>query len=131
MIGIDTNILVRIVTRDDEPMAQRAYQIIQEECSETQPAFVATVVLLELVWTLKSHYKYGRKEITKAIKALVSAKELRFENMDAVHRALDFYAERNTDFADALIGAIHKYEGCTSTLTLDKKAAKLPDFEEG
>ena len=131
MIGIDTNILVRIVTRDDEKMAQRAYKIIQKQCSETQPAFVSTVVLSELVWTLKSRYQYGREQVAEAIKTLVSAKELCFENMDAVQRALDFYTDRNIDFADALIGAIHKYEGCTTTLTFDKKASKLPDFEEG
>lgn len=46
MIGLDTNVLVRFVTRDDGKMAQRTYKIVTEECTEENPGFVSTIVLV-------------------------------------------------------------------------------------
>ena len=91
MIGIDTNILVRFVTRDDEKMAQRAYKIIAEECTEKSPGFVSTIVLVELVWTLRSQYGYDKASILKALESLISAKELNFEHSEFVQQAYRLY----------------------------------------
>ena len=130
MIGIDTNILVRFVTRDDEKMAQRAYKVITEECTEKSPGFVSTIVLVELVWTLRSQYGYDKSSVLKALESLISAKELDFEHSEFVQQAYRLYLKSATGFADILIGLIHKNYGCETTITFDKKAAKLPKFSE-
>ena len=130
MIGIVTNILVRFLTRDDEKMAQRAYKIITEECTEKSPGFVSTIVLVELVWTLRSQYGYDKASILKALESLISAKELDFEHSEFVQQAYRLYLKSTTGFADILIGLIHKNYGCETTIMFDKKAAKLPEFSE-
>lgn len=130
MIGIDTNILVRFVTRDDEEMAQRAYKIITKECTEKSPGFVSTIVLVELVWALRSQYGYDKSSILKALESLISAKELDFEHSEFVQQAYRLYSKGKVGFADVLIGLIHKNYGCKTTVTFDKKAATLAEFSD-
>ncbi|ASC69917.1 hypothetical protein XM38_008470 [Halomicronema hongdechloris C2206] len=58
MIGLDTNILVRYLTRDDEQQWQQAADLIQQN----QPCFIANIVLCELVWVLRgANYRFQKK----------------------------------------------------------------------
>jgi predicted nucleic-acid-binding protein len=62
VIGLDTNILVRYLTKDDEKQWMQAAEIIEsgEQC------FVANIVLCELVWVLRGNpYQFSREEISK------------------------------------------------------------------
>ena len=128
MRGIDTNILIRFLTRDDEKQAQRAAQIIQEECTEESPGFLTNIVLVELVWTLSRIYGYSRPQIVMALQALLNSRELTFESPDEIRAALEHYEEGQAGFADYLLGAVAKAHGCRDTLTFDKKAARLGFF---
>lgn len=130
MRGIDTNILVRFLTRDDEKQAKRAAEILTEECSPESPGFLTNIVLVELVWTLSRVYEYTRPQIASGVHALLNSKELRFESPDELHAALEHYEEGRADFADYLIGSIALKNDCEETLTFDKKAAKLPFFSQ-
>jgi predicted nucleic-acid-binding protein len=128
MRGIDTNILLRFLTRDDETQAKRAAEILIQECSEETPGFLTSIVLVELVWTLDRVYKYSREDIAKALEVLLNAKELCFEHPDETHYAARLFSSGSGDFADSLIGAIAIKHGCTDTLTFDRKAARLEAF---
>jgi predicted nucleic-acid-binding protein len=128
MRGIDTNILVHFLTRDDETQAARAAEILTQECSEEAPGFLTSIVMAELVWTLSRVYKYSREDIAKALDILLNAKELRFEYPDETHYAARLFAAGSGDFADALIGAIALRQGCTDTITFDRKATRLETF---
>ncbi|MEM6911968.1 MAG: type II toxin-antitoxin system VapC family toxin [Verrucomicrobiota bacterium] len=128
MRGIDTNILLRFLIRDDEAQAQRAAQILTEECTESSPGFLTSIALVELVWTLSRVYKYPQPEITKALTVLLNAKELRFEYPDETHHAIQVYSSGSGDFADTLLGNIALRHGCLDTLTFDQKAARLEAF---
>ena len=98
--------------------------------TEEVPGFVSTIVLVELVWTLRSQYGYDKSSILKVLESLISAKELDFEYSELVQQAYRLYSNSTTGFADALIGLIHKNYGCETTVTFDKKAAKLAEFSE-
>ncbi len=128
MRGIDTNILVRFLTRDDQAQASRAAEILTRECSEEAPGFLTSIVLAELVWTLSRVYQYSREDIANALDVLLNAKELRFEYPDETHYAARVFAAGSGDFADALTGAIAMQHGCTDTVTFDRKAARLEAF---
>ena len=55
MIGLDTNILVRYLTRDDEQQWRQATDLIQQN----QPCFITNIVLCELVWVLRGvNYRF-------------------------------------------------------------------------
>jgi len=128
MRGIDTNILLRFLTRDEETQAKRAAEILTQECSEETPGFLTSIVLVELVWTLVRVYQYSREDIAKALDVLLNAKELCFEHPDEAHYAARVFTSGLGDFADSLIGAIAIKHGCTDTLTFDRKAARLEAF---
>jgi predicted nucleic-acid-binding protein len=129
MIGLDTNVLVRILTGDDETQSKRARQYLARNCSATEPAFVGSVVLAETVWVLESVYGFATGEVGEALEAIFSAEEIRIEDEVSARAAWQAVMQHGADFADALIGAVHTAKGCAVTVTFDRKAAKLSGFK--
>lgn len=127
MIGIDTNVLVRYLTRDDPRQAQLAAQVLERECTKENPGFVNDVVLCELVWVLEDAYGYSSAEIIPVIEQIIRTAQLCVSDAGAVWRAHEAYRQ-GFDFADALIGEANARNGCADTVTFDRKAGKLPRF---
>jgi predicted nucleic-acid-binding protein len=118
LIGLDTNILVRYLTKDDETQWQQSAQLIQsgEQC------FIANIVLCELVWVLRGEpYKVSKDEILKTLETMLQSSVFEFENRSAVYQALQRTKQGRADFSDYLIGAIAQGIGCQETLTFDHK----------
>ena len=123
MIGLDTNVLVRYVVQDDPVQAALANQLI-ESLSVEQPGFIAVPVVLELVWVLQSCYSAPREQLAQVIEGLLRARELLVEHADAVALAVRQFQGGNADFADCLIAAIARQNGCERTMTFDRAAAR-------
>ena len=130
MISLDTNILVRFFAQDDKALTKRSVHILSVRCNEANPGFVTSIVLVELFWTLRSHYGFTKEKLCGVLEVLLNAREIRFEYPDEVRYAYDLFMHHSADFADALIGAISETQGCETTVTFDKKAAKLALFSE-
>lgn len=128
MIGLDTNVLVRLLTADDAAQADKALQFLAKNCSASDPAFVSNIVLAETFWVLQSVYAFKRDQIATAYEALFSTSEIRLEDEASARKALRCVVQDNADFADALIGAVHVSRGCSTTVTFDRKAAGLDYF---
>ena len=126
VIGIDTNILVRIITRDDEKQSQIALDYV----SNSSTLFVINhIVISELVWVLESAYKYDKKQIIKALECILKVKQFLILEKNSVRSALKLYAETTIDFSDALIGYVNKEEGCEFTITFDKATSKTSIYK--
>lgn len=118
MIGLDTNILVRYLTKDDEQQWQQAVALIQQN----QLCFVANIVLCELIWVLKgANYGFRKDEIIKTLEAMLHSSAFEFESRSTVDQALQRYRQGQADFSDYLIGAISHQIGCTETVSFDGK----------
>ncbi len=128
-IGIDTNVLVRFIVKDDEAQATLAKKALTETCTQSNPGFVNSIVLVELYWVLSSAYGYSRKEIAKVIEFLLSVRELTIEHAAEAWAALQESKQQNTDFPDAYLCQINESNDCKKTITLDKKAARLDGFD--
>jgi predicted nucleic-acid-binding protein len=128
MLGIDTNILVRFLVRDDEAQFEKARRLIRREVAAGRRVFLSQLVLLEAEWVLRSRYGLQKTEIIDAISALLDAGDVQFEDEPAVEEALFVWKDRSVGFADCLIGARNKRLGCSATATFDAKASKLPGF---
>lgn len=122
MIGLDTNVLVRYVTQDDPEQSARATTLV-EGLSEGDPAFVATVVLVELHWVLRRAYGVGREEADRVVATLAQTRELRMEDPDVVRAALRRAGE-GAELPDAVIAETGARAGCTAVLTFDAKASR-------
>ena len=128
MLGVDTNVLVRFLVRDDEAQFEKARKLIKREVASGHRVFVSQLVLLETEWVLRSRFSLPKSQIIEAISGLLDATDVRFEDEPAIEEALFIWKENNADFADCLIGAQNRRLGCRATATFDVKAARLPGF---
>lgn len=128
MLGVDTNVLVRFLVRDDEAQFEKARKLIKREIAANGCVFVSQLVLLETEWVLRSRYDLPKSAIVETISGLLDADDLRFEDEPAIEEALFVWKEATADFADCLIGVRNRRLGCRATATFDAKAAKLPGF---
>jgi len=128
MLGIDTNVLVRYLVRDDQPQYERARVLVNREVSKGEPVLVSLLVLLETEWVLRSRYEFTKEEIVTALSALLEASDLLFEDEPSVEHAVYSWKDSAADFADCLIGARNRRLGCHATATFDGKALKLAGF---
>lgn len=128
MLGIDTNVLVRFLVRDDETQFEKARRLIKREVGAEEDIFVSLLVLMEAEWVLRSRYGLQKTEIMEAISGLLDAAEVRFEDEPAIEETLFTWKDSAADFADCLIGAHNRRLGCRATATFDARAVKLPAF---
>jgi len=124
VIGLDTNVLLRYIVRDDAAQAKAASRLIEGRCSKEAPGHVSQVVLAELAWVLGRGYGYAKEEVVKVLAAILSSAELRVQEAALAWAALRAYQAGQADFADYLIGAVNESAGCETTCTFDKRAAK-------
>jgi len=124
VIGLDTNILIRYLMKDDPGQAKLAAEVLNG-FDTTNQGYISHTTLNEMVWVLSGTYKQTKDDIIGVIEKLLSAKELVIESAEVVHLALEAYRRSNAGFADAMISQCGLRAGCSVTLTFDKKAANM------
>ena len=122
MLGVDTNVLLRALVRDDAKQTDVARKFFNT-LTPTSGGYVNLIVLCEVVWALRSAYGYSRIQIAEAVAAILSMRELTVENARGAELALDIYQATDIDFADALIVVHNQMQGCTTTVTFDRALA--------
>lgn len=127
MIGIDTNLLVRYITQDG-PAASVTTRHLERECTLAQPGFICLIVLCELVWVLARAYRYDRQTIAAILGRLLTTAEFEVEQAALAWQALDEYRVGPADFSDYLIGQVARTHDAAPVHTLDRNAAKGPNF---
>ena len=124
MIGLDTNVLVRYLAKDDPNQTPVAVKLVRS-FSEDEPGFLSLVVITELIWVLRMSYRYRNNEIANVVEMLLQSRELRVEQEELVADALRGFAGGSADFADYLIERTGHLAGCIHTFTFDKRAASF------
>lgn len=118
MIGLDTNVLVRYLTRDDEVQWKKAVQLI----NDSKSCFISNIVLCELVWVLRGKkYKYSQTEILQTLELILQSSKFEFTNRTVIYQAIKLNKLGKADFADYLIGAVNHNRECSKTVTFDRK----------
>jgi predicted nucleic-acid-binding protein len=88
MRAVDTNVLVRLVTRDGTQQVAAAKRFV------ARGAWVPQIVLVEAVWVLDSVYDLGSAEIAIAVEMLLNHKDLTVQDSDAIASALVSYRKK-------------------------------------
>ena len=122
MIGLDTNVVVRYLTRDDPVQWPLALGLIRSLSSDS-PGFLSLVVLAEIVWVLEDSYRFTSEQIEEVVDTLLRSRELVIERAELVRQALRTFSVGRADFADCLINGCARAAGCSHTATFDRKAA--------
>ena len=120
MIAVDTNLIVRYLTRDDPEQSTRAMAVFGGD----EAVFVSTTVLLEVEWVLRAAYGFDRERVADALRAFAGLPNLAVEAPGALVTALG-WAAHGMDFADAL--HLAQAEGCEVFLTFDQRLATLAE----
>ena len=129
MRGIDTNVLIRYLVQDDATQAKSATTFIEQHCTADDPGFVGHIVFCELAWVLENNYAQSRMQIATIIEELLQVVQMQAQDPEIIWRALNDYKKSNVDFPDHLLARINESNGCDTTFTFDKKAAKQTGFE--
>ena len=124
MIGLDSNVLLRYIVRDDPDQSKEASSIVNSTIRGGDQLFINRIVLCELVWVLAIHYGYDRKAIGDTVERILETEGLRIENLIEAWEALSDYRMGRGDFADAFLARTNAAFSCDSTLTFDKKTAR-------
>jgi predicted nucleic-acid-binding protein len=128
MIGLDTNVLARIVLADDAEQTRQALELLQI-CDESgEVVAISLSVILELEWVLRSAAKLDKTAITTLFKQLLETAPLHIENEAVLEHALYLYEGRGAkaDFAECLFSAQYQSIGCRGMASFDKKAQTMP-----
>jgi predicted nucleic-acid-binding protein len=114
---IDANVILRFLIGDNPEMMITARQVIESGEAYTLPS-----VLAEVIYVLNGHYEVERTVIRDTLKHLLD--RVGIEYPDVVKSALDYYADRNVDFVDALLISRAKLLG-EEVLSFDKRLNRL------
>jgi predicted nucleic-acid-binding protein len=130
MTGIDTNVLVRYITRDDPEQYQAAKRALESSCTREAPGYVNVIVLCELAWVLARLYDATDEELVGVIDQLLRTHQFRIERRDQVRAALEQYKRRPAGFPDCLLGRLNRNAGCEETITFDQDAAGMESWRK-
>jgi predicted nucleic-acid-binding protein len=120
MRAVDTNVLVRLITRDD------SRQVASAESFIDKGAWVSVLALAEATWVLATVYELSSKDLAKAIEMLLDHRDLVLQDPETVAAALDlFRAKPALGFSDCLMLQLARKAGHLQLGTFDRNLAKV------
>jgi predicted nucleic-acid-binding protein len=123
VLGIDSNVLVRFFTRDEEKQFAQASRLFEQAADRS--LFLSVIVLVEVNWTLRRVYKHPAKDVLQTLEDLVHTRQFVTEDREKVMQAIAVARMTNTDFSDALIALRNEVDGCPQTATFDINAFRI------
>ena len=125
MRAVDTNVLVRLITRDDPK------QVASAESFISRGAWVPHLVLAEATWVLASVYDRGPGDIATAVEMLLNHQHLTLQDSDAVVAAVARLRRRPAlGFSDCLVLEVARKAGHLPLGTFDRDLARLDGVEK-
>lgn len=116
MVSVDTNIVVRLLTQDDEQQYRKSFELFQK-----QDIFIPDTVILETEWVLRFAYQFQPNEICQALRNLFGLPNVYLTNTNAIVQVLQWH-ENGLDFADAF--HLAQIQNCSAIYTFDEKFLK-------
>jgi predicted nucleic-acid-binding protein len=120
MHAVDTNVVVRLITRDD------VKHVAAAEAFVSRGAWISHLVLAETAWVLSTAYELDHDQVATAIDMLLKQKHLTMQDADVVAAALDQYRGKPAlGFSDCLVLEIARRAGHVPLGTFDRNLSKL------
>jgi predicted nucleic-acid-binding protein len=124
MRAVETNILVRLLTRDDPGQTRSA------EAFVAQGGWVSHVVLVETAWVLDSVYELTPAQIAVAVDMLLNHRELVLQDAEVVAAALVHFRKKpKLGFSDCMVLEVARKAGHLPLGTFDRGLSKLDGAE--
>jgi predicted nucleic acid-binding protein len=123
---VDANVLVRFLTGEPEPMAERAARLMRQAERGEAHLILTPLVVAEVVWTLKSFYRRSYDEIVRVLVPLLSADGVETQDRELLIRALELTRSKNVDFSDAVLALQAERQGETVCTFDESDFKRLP-----
>ena len=124
MLAVDTNVLVRLVARDNADQVRAAEEFV------SRGAWVSHLVLAETLWVLDAVFDLSREQLAVSVEMLLNHKDLTLQDADVVSAALAHYRKRTAvEFSDCLVVEIARKAGHLPVATFDRDFARLEDVQ--
>ena len=123
MQALDTNVVVRLLVRDDEAQCRRAEQLYRRAIA-TGGVWISSVVIVETAWVLRVAYSFDRPAISTALKRLVRAEGVIAEDEAATLRAIAAFETGPADFYDYLVLDTARRAEALPLWTFDEQLAR-------
>jgi predicted nucleic-acid-binding protein len=124
MRAVDTNVLVRLITRDDPK------QVAAAEAFAANGAWVSHLALAEATWVLAAVYDLGASEIARAVEMLLNHKDITLQESEVVAGALEHFQRKPAlGFSDCLLLEVARKAGHLPLGTFDRDLGKLHGAE--
>ena len=121
---LDTNVILRYLTRDDEAKAEACYQLFQRVKLGEEELFTCEAIIAEVAYVLSSHrapYRLSHEDVRARLLPILSLRGVRLPQKRVYLRALDLYASSSfLDFEDALAVAHMEQRGVREIVSYDK-----------
>ena len=125
MRAVDTNVVIRLITRDDPK------QVAAAEAFVARGAWVPHLVVAEAMWVLGSVYNRGPQEIATAVEMLLNHQQLTIQDSETVAAAAATLRKQpRLGFSDCLVVEIARKSGHTPVGTFDRDLSRLADVEK-
>jgi predicted nucleic acid-binding protein len=122
---LDTNILLRYLTRDDEEKAEVALALLLRVERGEERVVTSPLVIFETVFTLEKSYRVARALIRERLEAIIGMRGLQLTNKQLYYQAFDLYVAKNISFADAFNAAFLKARELTEIYSWDADFDKI------
>lgn len=120
MRAVDTNVLVRLITRDDMAQVAAAEEFVRSG------AWASHLVIAEISWVLDAVYGLSARQIALAIEMLLNHEHITIQESDVVDAAVTSYRKRTAvSFSDCLVLEIARKAGHTPLGTFDRSLARI------
>ena len=126
MVGLDTSVVVRLLTLDPPQLASRALDYLRERQMAGDVICVSDWVLAEAYYALQHHYGVPKKEVLDALRQFTSSPGVKVSETAAKVLALPGLESARPGFIDRLIHRQYLQEGVSEVATFERSASKLP-----
>ena len=123
LIGIDTNVVVRVLLKDDPAQHQKAVQLLRAP-PDQEPLLVNVLVVQEAFWLFEKHLKMDQHVVRRSMFDFLSVNTDQMSDVLPLSAIWGALQSSHRDFADVLIASSNLEIGCSYTVTFDKTAAR-------
>jgi predicted nucleic-acid-binding protein len=120
MIGLDTNVLARVILADDIVQTRQSKTLLHKAQQSGEMVFVCLGVVLELEWVLRSAAKLPKQKVITVMRQLLETAQLQIEQEPVLEHALYLYDTQTADFAECLFAAQYERLGCRNMVSFDE-----------
>lgn len=125
---LDTNILLRYFTNDDEMKAEQALNLLQRLERGGETVETSLMVIAETIFTLERFYKVSKPQTREMLQDLLSLPHLKLPGKSLCQAALDLHVTANVSFVDAYNAVYMRSRGLTEIYSWDTDFDGLLDL---